>query len=198
MSWYKNNHYQKTYPNTATTLGRINANKELHARKYVMNIIRLLLSAILGFYFTTAHSAPVSIPIEDTVVKQQIDDGVSMDDAVESMKLRANLLNMKLVAEMPLSKQVEAMGQKARRMDIYQFCDPLTAQRMVEANINFAAYLPCRIALVEDEKGKGWLVMMNPDMMLNGATLSPELKKQATKIRDSLLDIMKAGVHGEL
>jgi len=163
-----------------------------------MNNFRMLVLLTGGFYFATAQSAPVTIPIEDTVVKQQIEEGVTMDDAVESMKLRANLLNMKLVAELPLSKQIEAMGQKARRMSIYQFCDPLTAQRMVEANINFAAYLPCRIALVEDDKGKGWLVMMNPDMMLNGATLSPELKKQATKIRDSLLDIMKAGVHGEL
>jgi uncharacterized protein (DUF302 family) len=163
-----------------------------------MNIARSFLLLAISFCFVTSQAAPVSIPIEDTVVKQQIDESVSLDDAVESMKLRANLLNMKLVAEMPLSKQVEAMGKKARRMDIYQFCDPLTAQRMVEANINFAAYLPCRIALVEDDKGKGWLVMMNPDMMLSGATLSPELKKQATKIRDNLLEIMKAGVHGEL
>ena len=163
-----------------------------------MNTIRWFLPTFTMLFFSAVQAAPVSIPIEDTVVKQRIEEGISMDDAVESMKLRANMLNMKLVAELPLSKQVEAMGQKARRMNIYQFCDPLTAQRMVEANINFAAYLPCRIALVEDEKGKGWLVMMNPDMMLNGATLSPELKKQATKIRDSLLDIMKAGVHGEL
>ena len=90
------------------------------------------------------------------------------------------------------------MGKKARRIDIYQFCDPLTAQRMVEANINFAAYLPCRIALVEDEHGNGWLVMMNPDMMLQGTTLTPEVKKQATKVRDALLEIMQAGVYGEL
>ena len=142
--------------------------------------------------------AAPAIPIEQTVVKQQIAEDVSIDDAIESMKLRANLLNMKLVAHMPLSKQIEAMGKKARRMEIYQFCDPLTAQRMVEANIHFAAYLPCRIAVVEDEKGKGWLVMMNPDMMLSGATLSAELSKMATTVRDSLLEIMKAGANGEL
>ena len=162
-----------------------------------MKTIRTLVMGMM-FYCATAATAPVNIPIEDTVVKQQIAAGISMDEAVESMKLRANLLNMKLVAELPLSKQIEAMGKKARRMEIYQFCDPLTAQRMVEANINFAAYLPCRIALVEDEKGKGWLVMMNPDMMLSGATLSAELKKQATEVRDNLLEIMKAGVNGEL
>ena len=162
-----------------------------------MHIIRLILIAYM-FYCTTATSAPPPIPIEDTVVKQRINEGVSMDEAVESMKLRANLLNMKLVAELPLSKQIEAMGKKARRMEIYQFCDPLTAQRMVEANIHYAAYLPCRIALVEDEKGQGWLVMMNPDMMLTGATLSSELKKQATEVRDKLHEIMNAGVNGEL
>jgi uncharacterized protein (DUF302 family) len=162
-----------------------------------MHITRLLLLVLL-VYCTNATAAAPNIPIEDTVVKQRINEDVSMDDAVESMKLRANLLNMKLVAELPLSKQIEAMGKKARRMEIYQFCDPLTAQRMVEANINFAAYLPCRIALVEDEKGQGWLVMMNPDMMLTGATLTDKLKKQATQVRDSLFEIMKAGVNGEL
>jgi len=90
------------------------------------------------------------------------------------------------------------MGKKARRMEIYQFCDPLTAQRMVEANIHFAAYLPCRIALVEDEKGQGWLVMMNLDMMINGATLNKDLKEQAIKVRDTLMDIMEAGANGDL
>jgi hypothetical protein len=37
--------------------------------------------------------------------------GVSMNDAAKAMKIRANTLNIKLVAEMPLSKQIEAMGK---------------------------------------------------------------------------------------
>ena len=155
----------------------------------------VVVALVAGF---TARAETFSIPIEQTVVKEALADGVSFDDAVESMKLRANLLNMKLVAEMPLSRQVEAMGGQSRRMEIYQFCDPLTAMRMVEANIHFAAYLPCRISLVEDENGKGWLVMMNPDLMLNGATLSDEVKRQAMRVRNNLLEIMQAGAQGEL
>ncbi|MGD8483507.1 MAG: DUF302 domain-containing protein [Thioalkalispiraceae bacterium] len=153
---------------------------------------------LLYLFVMAANAASPAINIEDTVVKMPLAEGVAMDDAVDSMKLRANIHNMKLVAELPLSKQIESMGKKARRMDIYQFCDPLTAQRMVEANIHFAAYLPCRIALVEDEKGKGWLVMMNLDMMLQGATLNDELKTKATRVRDVLMDIMQAGANGEL
>jgi len=167
-----------------------------HERGINMKRLMLAMIAMLALGSVTAQAANTNI--EDTVVKMKIDDGVSMDDAIASMKLRANLRNMKLVAQLPLSKQIEAMGQKARRMEIYQFCDPLTAQRMVEANINFAAYLPCRIAVVEDAKGQGWLVMMNLDIMINGATLTPELKSKATEVRDALMDIMTAGANGDL
>ena len=158
----------------------------------------IILSLFAVLSLGNAQAAPPNIPIEQTVVKTKLADGVSIDDAVQSMKLRANMHNMKLVAELPLSKQVKAMGKEARHMTIYQFCDPLIAQQMVEANIHFAAYLPCRIAVVEDKNGHGWLVMMNPDMMLQGATLSAELKAQATKVRDSLMDIMQAGANGDL
>lgn len=162
--------------------------------------MKMLLLMITLFVTSSpvVQAATPNMNIEDTVVKMPLAEGVGFADAVSSMKLRANIHNMKLVAELPLSKQIESMGKKARHMSIYQFCDPLTAQRMVEANINFAAYLPCRIALVEDARGKGWLVMMNLDMMLHGATLDAELKAKATKVRDVLMDIMQAGANGDL
>jgi uncharacterized protein (DUF302 family) len=69
---------------------------------------------------------------------------------------------------------------------------------MVEYNIDFAAYLPCRISLVEDAKGKYWLVMMNLDMLIQGASLDAALKKEAEKVRDILNQIMDAGVNGDL
>ena len=158
------------------------------------------LLATLCLLASTAALAtePLRVDIGQTVVKRQLAEDVEPDDAVESMKLRANMLNIKLVAELPLSKQIKAMGQESRRMEIYQFCDPLTAKNMVEYNIDFAAYLPCRIALVEDAKGKFWLVMMNLDMLIQGASLDAKLKKEAEKVRDTLNEIMDAGVNGDL
>lgn len=160
-----------------------------------------LFATIIVCFFvfsSTTNAATPSMKIEDTVVKMALADDVGFDDAVSSMKLRANQHNMKLVAELPLSEQIKSMGKKSSRMGIYQFCDALMAQSMVEANINFAAYLPCRIALVEDKNGKVWLLMMNLDIMLNGAALSKDLKKNATKVRDILMDIMQAGANGDL
>ncbi len=164
-----------------------------------MKIQNLVFMLLLSFVLTSCNpSTKPKIKLEDTVIKMQLEEGVTLDNAISSMKLYANKHNMKLVAELPLSKQVKAMGKEANRMEIYQFCDPLTAQRMVEANINFAAYLPCRIALLEDDQGKGWVVMMDLDIMLNSATLSPELRKEATRVRDALMDILQAGATGAL
>lgn len=145
-----------------------------------------------------AEDNTLVVDIEKTVVKMPLADGVSMDEAVESMKLRANILNIKLVAELPLSQQIKAMGEASRRIAIYQFCEPLTAKKMVEYDINFAAYLPCRISLVEDKNGKAWLVMMNLDMLINNPRLDKNLLTEARKVRDNLNEIMKAGANGDL
>lgn len=140
---------------------------------------------------------PMTLDVAQTVVKVPISKKVSMDDAVEAMKLRANALNIKLVAELPLSKQIEAMGGKSKRIEIYQFCDAMTAKKMVENDIHFAAYLPCRIALVEDAKGQAWLVMMNLDMFIQSPKLDPALKQDAIAVRDTLMQIMQAGSTGD-
>ena len=124
-------------------------------------------------------------------------EDVSMDDAADSMKLRANMLNFKLVAHMPLSEQVKAMGGKSERMEIFQFCDATIAARMVARSLAFAGFLPCRIALVSHQ-GKPYIVTINMDRTIGRANLPPELKKLGLKVRNSIYSIIDAGVNGDL
>jgi len=125
-------------------------------------------------------------------------EDISMDDAVDSMKLRANTLNFKLVAHMPLSEQIEAMGETSGRMEIFQFCDALIAKRMVEYNTIFAGFLPCRIALVEDVNGKPWLITLNMDAMMQNIEMPDDLKPLGLKVRNSIYSIVQAGATGDL
>ncbi len=136
--------------------------------------------------------------IDASIQRFEIAEDVTVDDAVASMELRANMLNFKLVADLPLSEQVEAMGQDANYMRILAFCDALTAKKMVEYNIIFAGFLPCRIAVLEDSNGKGWIVTMNMDMMLHAVDLPPELQTLAKQVRDTIYSIVDAGVNGDL
>jgi uncharacterized protein (DUF302 family) len=124
--------------------------------------------------------------------------GVSMDDAIASMKLRANMLNFKMVADLPLSEQIKALGKESRRMQILAFCDAMIAKEMVEYDIIFAGFLPCRIAVIEDKNGKGWIVTTNMDMMLHAVDLPEHLQPLARKVRDSIYSIVQAGVNGDL
>jgi len=162
------------------------------------SIACLLVSLLWAVNVSADPAAAPAIDIARTVIKIPLADDVSPEDAIDSMKLRANVLNFKLVAHQPLSKELESMGVETTRMEIFQFCDPRIARRIVSHDINFAAYLPCRIAMVEDENGKVWLVMMNLDMFIGSASLPPELEKDALKVRDSLGEIMQAGANGDL
>ena len=138
---------------------------------------------------------------ESGVYRLAIDHGVSMSEAAESMRLRANALNLQLVAELPMSKQVEAVtGKPQRTIIIFQFCDAVLAKDLIDVNPEFAIYMPCRIALIEDAKGQGWLVMMdvNVDAVAKEKRLPPALKDRVNAVRKSLIDIMQAGAKGEL
>jgi len=136
--------------------------------------------------------------IDNSIERFPLAEDVSIEEAIDSMKLRANGLNFKMVADLPLSEQVRAMGEEARYMRILAFCDALIAKTMVEHNIIFAGFLPCRIAVVEDTQGKGWIVTMNMDMMLHAVDLPAHLQPLAQQVRDNIYSIVEAGVNGDL
>ena len=81
-------------------------------------------------------------------------------------------------------------GKDWRSLQVYLFCNPLTAARMVEYSPAFAAYLPCRISLVEDGDGQLWLITMNMDLMLyGGRPLPDELREEAEGVRAAMLAV---------
>jgi len=70
--------------------------------------------------------------------------------------------------------------------------------QMADYNDVYTSFMPCRIAVVEDPKGKLWLHTLNLDLMIyGGKPLPPELKEGAIKVRDTILAIMQGAAHGE-
>ena len=135
---------------------------------------------------------------ELNVVKCKVQEDISSDEVIDSMKLRANMLNFKLVGHLPLSEQVKAMGGESNRMEIFQFCDALIAAVMVKHSMAFGAYLPCRITLIEDDKGQPWLVTLDMDKTMTEANLPGELRKYGMTVRNNIYSIITAGVEGDL
>ncbi|MEN8214679.1 MAG: DUF302 domain-containing protein [Pseudomonadota bacterium] len=134
-----------------------------------------------------------------TVWKFPLEEDVSWEDAQDAMESVANAHNIKNVGVLPLSEQVELMtGEKQPFLKIYQYCDPLVAMKMVNFSGAFAAYLPCRISMVEDKDGQVWLYALNMDMMIEGGrTLPDDLLAEAKNVREIILDVMQKGAAGE-
>lgn len=154
--------------------------------------MKILVILLFAFFINLANAEE-----QDLVVVMPLAEDVYPEDAVDSMKLRANLHNMMFVASQPLSDQLKAMGvEDVRLLEIYQFCNPLIAYEMVKYNSIFAAYMPCRIALVEEEDGSIVLMMLNLEPLLS--MLPEDLQELGNNVNNSLLDIMQAGANGEL
>jgi uncharacterized protein (DUF302 family) len=166
----------------------------------MMKFIISTIGALFLFQSNAIAQEMVELPedctsIELDMIKCPLE--VSMDDAADSMKLRANLLNFKLVAHMPLSEQVKSMGGESPRMEIFQFCDALIASKMVAQSLAFSGYLPCRIAMVEGKDGTDWLVTLTMDDTIGAADLPEELKVMGMKVRNNIYSIVQAGVVGD-
>jgi uncharacterized protein (DUF302 family) len=135
-----------------------------------------------------------------SVIKLPLEEEVSREDAIESMKLRANARNIKLVGRLPYHEEMRARtGEEYPYLEIFQFCDAGTAAALLDYNRDFVAYMPCTIALYEDAAGQGWLVTMNLDLLIHGGReMEPGLKEQVLRVEEGLLDIMAAGATGAL
>lgn len=136
---------------------------------------------------------------EATVWKRQVAENLSPAEVEETMKFVANEHNIANVGELPLSKDVEAKtGKPYRFVKIYMFCNSLTAQEMLDYSDAYAAYLPCRITMVEDKQGRLWLYTLNMDLMIyGGKPLPADLKAEAIKVKEIILDIMDRGATGD-
>jgi len=135
--------------------------------------------------------------ISQTVVKMSLKKGVSVEDATEAMTSKAVELNLKIVGHQKVHEEIRARGQEAQHLEILQFCDPEDAVKMVALDPIYAAYMPCRIAVVEDVDGNPWLLMLNLDMLINSNSLPPDLQEIAIRVNQSMLAIMTAGALGE-
>lgn len=135
--------------------------------------------------------------IAQTVLKMPLKEGVSAEDARQAMLSKAAEVNLKMVGNQIVHEELRARGIDAGILEIYQFCDPEDALKMVQFNPLYAAYMPCRVALVEDSDKKLWVTMINLDFLIENTPLPEDLRTIAININGKMLDIISAAATGE-
>ena len=138
--------------------------------------------------------------------KYKAKEGLSFDEVVESMKLRANQVNLKLVGHSPMVKDIQAvLGDfSTPRMEVFHFCDIEAGREIMKLVPESIVYLPCRIAVMEDAQKNVWVLTLDWDTSwLDGINsgamgVSPEMMDLAKKIRDNMDNVMRAAAAGDL
>jgi uncharacterized protein (DUF302 family) len=133
-----------------------------------------------------------------TTWERKVKDGVTVAEIEQAFASVAAEDNIKATGESALSEELEARtGEKQKFLKIYSYCSPLTARAMVDFSPHMAAYLPCRIAVVEKKDGL-WIYALNMDMLIKmGRKLPPELKQSVLQVRQTVWKMLEKGAEGE-
>jgi uncharacterized protein (DUF302 family) len=133
-----------------------------------------------------------------TTWERKVKAGVTIEQIESSLQSISAEDNMRSVGELPLSKELEARtGKKEKFLKVYSYCSPAIARKMVDFSPHMAAYLPCRISVVEKEDGL-WMYTLNMDMMVRmGRKLPPDLERDAMKVRNTIWKMMERASQGD-
>ena len=137
-------------------------------------------------------------------IKYPAKEGLSFEDVITSMKTKANELNFKYVGVSQLWKDVVAISgkQDTPRVEFLSFCDAMVARELLDLSLEFAIFLPCRIAVVEDAHKKIWILTLDWDVRWldsskNPNQISASLREKSIMIREAMDKIMRAGANGD-
>lgn len=129
----------------------------------------------------------------------EVDEGLSPEEVIESLKSLATSRNFLFVGESPFYRQIKAItGEDYRYVNFLSFCDARVGKIMLEYQDHYSGFMPCRIALVENKEGRLWLYSMNLELMIHGGkALPPELKESALRVSKTIQEIMRGAAKGE-
>ncbi len=136
--------------------------------------------------------------------KKKVAEGVTFDEVIEAMDLKANEVNFKKVGHNKLWQDISAIsGLPALRLEILHYCDAIVGSRMVAYAPEFSIFIPCRISVLEDPTGEIWIMTLDWDVTWLSMAWHPDSKlpadliEHAIRIRDGMEQIMVAGATGE-
>ena len=130
---------------------------------------------------------------------KKVKPGVTVADIEAALATVATDENTKAVGVLPLSDELQARDPsvKQKMLRVISYCSPATARMMVDFSPAMAAFLPCRVTIVEKEDGL-WLYTLNMDMMIKmGKKMPPELKAATMKVRNTIWKMLEKGSAGE-
>ncbi len=137
------------------------------------------------------------------VAKKKALPELSFDEVVESLKSKALDLNMREVGHnTPYKVLRETYDPDSPRLEILSFCDLVTMRKILDYSLEFSAFVPCKVTILEDANKQIWLTTIDWDVRWFDTSHNPnripdDLRELAIKVRTNIEAIMEAAATGD-
>lgn len=149
----------------------------------------------MGLYMMMADDVLTTGDSAKAMIRRvKVDKDIEVEDVVETLNSVATENNLLVVASSLMSG-----GKKGGKyIRIISYCNPHIAKQFIEHSMAYSAFMPCRVAIIEDDNGDYWLYTMDLGLMIAGGhTLPPKLLKQAKFIESTMYDMMDKAAKGD-
>lgn len=132
-----------------------------------------------------------------------VNDGVSYQDVVDSLKSLSEGLNFVNPANFPIGEHMKLRGVDPQGIkDVRSFCNLSMGTEIILDHPEFLVFAPCRIAIYEkpdaNQKPKLYIAMDRPTYDLKSIKNPTErAKKSAQQLETTLLEIMDRARKGD-
>ena len=154
----------------------------------------------IGLYMQMAEDVMTTGDAAASMVKVvPLEEGVSAEDAIESIKSVAVSNNMLVVSDtiMFRSGEKDYAGNPTRHVQIISLCNKQIARDFIDYSKAFGAFMPCRIILIEGKDGGYYLATMKLDLMIAGGhPLTPEMRKMAELVANTMYQAVDKAAKG--
>ena len=163
-----------------------------------MHRIFLLLALLLVLVACAGNKTASDAPT-NAIYEVQVQDGVSYQDVLDSLKSVSEGMNFVNPANFPIAEHIKARGIDPQGVkEVHSFCNLSMGTEIFLDHPEFLVFAPCRVALYEKQSHL-FIGMARPTYDLKSIKNPTErAQKAAQQLEDALIQILNKASKGEI
>ena len=137
-------------------------------------------------------------PAKAMMKEYVVNEDVSNEDVIESIKALAEEYNMRVVGDTKMFNIPDAKPDEVKFVENVSLCSLHIAKKFLNHSRYFGGFMPCRIMLVEYGDGRRYLITMDLTLAIHGGfPLPEEMLKLATHVKTAMEKIPARAAEGD-
>jgi len=128
----------------------------------------------------------------------KVEEDVTNEDVIESIKALAEEYNMRIVGDTKMFTIPDAKDDEVKFVENVSLCSLYIAKKFLNHSRYFGGFMPCRIMLVEYGNGDRYLITMDLTLAIHGGfPLPKDMLELATKVKIAMDEIPARAAKGD-